>query len=305
MSPVWKMKYDGACRIRTAHDDERERREPDRARAGAAGAASRSAGGAPRGRRRTARRTVSTATTTTREPERGRTRSSGPRAGATIATNISTTSPITADSNARPVHSGRVPRMLSAIGRPTRTRTPKTTSAETAPPIDSESCRPLAELAAEDRDERHHLAGVAAEVVREREAAVGRCRSCAPRGASPRSCSQASNIMRRPDAPTGWPKLFRPPSGLTGRSPLRSKVPSSTSFHAVPRSANCEVFVDEELGGREAVVHLGHRDLLARVGDAGLRVRVAAGRRDLGEGRVVVRRDRRCRSSCRRRATAP
>ena len=40
--------------------------------------------------------------------------------------------------------------------------------------------------------------------------------------------------------------------------------------------------------GREAVVHLGHRDLLARVGDAGLRVRVASGRRDLGERRVVV-----------------
>ena len=44
--------------------------------------------------------------------------------------------------------------------------------------------------------------------------------------------------MRRPEAPIGCPKDFSPPSGLTGSSPSRSNVPSSTSFHAVPRSAN-------------------------------------------------------------------
>ena len=33
--------------------------------------------------------------------------------------------------------------------------------------------------------------------------------------------------------------------------------------------------------GREAVVHLGHRELVARVGDAGLRVRVARASRTI------------------------
>ena len=56
-------------------------------------------------------------------------------------------------------------------------------------------------------------------------------------GASPRSWSQASNSMRSPLAPTGWPNDLSPPSGLTGRSPSRSKAPSSTSLQAVPRSA--------------------------------------------------------------------
>ncbi len=56
-------------------------------------------------------------------------------------------------------------------------------------------------------------------------------------GASFRICSQHSKNMRRPEAPTGCPKDFSPPSGLIGRSPSRSNVPASTSFHAVPRGA--------------------------------------------------------------------
>src|SRR5439155_6548199 len=55
-------------------------------------------------------------------------------------------------------------------------------------------------------------------------------------GASPRSWSQHSKSMRRPLAPIGWPKALRPPSGLTGSSPSRSKVPASASFQPVPRS---------------------------------------------------------------------
>src|SRR5262249_40271225 len=53
--------------------------------------------------------------------------------------------------------------------------------------------------------------------------------------ASPRNCSHISYIMRNPDAPIGWPNDFRPPSGFTGSLPSRSKKPSSTSCHAVPR----------------------------------------------------------------------
>src|SRR5262249_39739231 len=55
--------------------------------------------------------------------------------------------------------------------------------------------------------------------------------------ASPRSCSHASNSMRRPDAPIGWPNDLRPPSGFTASSPSRSNVPDRTSFQAVPRAA--------------------------------------------------------------------
>ena len=62
--------------------------------------------------------------------------------------------------------------------------------------------------------------------------------------------------------------------------------------HLLPRGAplgEAEVLVDEQLGRREAVVHLGHGDLAARVGDARLRIRVLRGCVDLGEPRVVVR----------------
>ena len=45
-----------------------------------------------------------------------------------------------------------------------------------------------------------------------------------------RSWSQHSKSMRRPEAPMGWPKDLRPPSGFTASSPSRSKVPARTSF---------------------------------------------------------------------------
>ena len=146
---------------------------------------------------------------------------------------------------------------------------------------------PSAEVGAQDRDERHHLAGVAAEVVGERERR-GRCAIRRSSGASPRSCSQHSNIIRRPDAPTGCPKLFSPPSGLTGSSPSRSKVPGEDLLPGRAPLGEAEVFHQDQLGGGEAVVHLGHGELVAGIGDAGLRVGVADARLDLGEVRVVV-----------------
>jgi len=65
---------------------------------------------------------------------------------------------------------------------------------------------------------------------------------------------------------------------------LEDFLPRGTAFREL------EILVDEELGRREAIVHLSHRELFARVRDAGLRVGVAARRVDLGEGGVVVRR---------------
>ena len=119
----------------------------------------------------------------------------------------------------------------------------------------------LTELASQDRDERHHLAGVAAEVVGERERR-GRLRDLALLGRlAAQLRASTSNIMRRPDAPTGWPKLFRPPSGFTGM--LAVEVERARE-HLLPRGAPLgepRSSMMSELGGREAVVHLGHRDL--------------------------------------------
>ena len=56
--------------------------------------------------------------------------------------------------------------------------------------------------------------------------------------------------------------------------------------HLLPRGAalgEAEVLHQHELGRREAVVHLGHRELVARVGDPGLRVGVLGRCADLGE----------------------
>ena len=72
----------------------------------------------------------------------------------------------------------------------------------------------------------------------------------------------------------GWPKLFSPPSGLTGRSPSRSNVPGHHVLPTQPALGEPEVLHQHQLGGREAVVHLGHRQLRTRVGDAGLAVGV-------------------------------
>src|SRR5262245_65913687 len=53
--------------------------------------------------------------------------------------------------------------------------------------------------------------------------------------------------------------------------------------------AEAEVLVGEQLGQREAVVHLGHVDLAARIRDAGLAVsRLRGGRRRLPGGEVVA-----------------
>ena len=119
-------------------------------------------------------------------------------------------------------------------------------------------------------------------------------------GASWRICSQHSKNMRRPEAPTGWPNDFNPPSGLIGRSPSRSNVPARTSFHAVPRGCEAQVLHQHELGRREAVVHLRHGQLPAGIGDA--RLRVGVGRRGLalGEVGVVVARVDEARSAARR-----
>ena len=81
----------------------------------------------------------------------------------------------------------------------------------------------------DDRHEAHAAPGRAAEVVREAELRVRRSGAGPPRRAAG-ATSRTSCAGR--EAPIGWPKLLRPPSGFTGCAPSRSKRPSSTSFHA-------------------------------------------------------------------------
>jgi len=57
---------------------------------------------------------------------------------------------------------------------------------------------------------------------------------------------------------------------------------------AAPALGEPEVLHQHELGGGEAVMYLGHRDLRAGIADAGLAVGVLGAAHDLGEGRVVI-----------------
>ena len=78
--------------------------------------------------------------------------------------------------------------------------------------------------------------------------------------------------------------------------------------HLLPRRAplgEAQVLHEDELGRREAVVHLGHGQLRPGVGDAGLRVGVGGRAHDLLEGRVVVARGRWGRRRGRRRRRGP
>ena len=61
--------------------------------------------------------------------------------------------------------------------------------------------------------------------------------------------------------------------------------------HLLPRRAplgEAEVFHEHQLCGREAVVDLGHGQLVPRIGEAGLVVGVLGGACALGEPGVVV-----------------
>ena len=83
--------------------------------------------------------------------------------------------------------------------------------------------------------------------------------------------------MRTPVAPVGWPKVLRPPSVLTGSSPVSSKVPLATMVLRLALLAEAEVLVGQQLGQREAVVQLHHVELAERLADAGLAVGILGG----------------------------
>ena len=70
--------------------------------------------------------------------------------------------------------------------------------------------------------------------------------------------------MRTPVAPVGWPKVLRPPSVLTGSSPPEREGAARDVLLGGALLAEAEVLVGEQLGQREAVVHLGDVDLAPR-----------------------------------------
>ena len=68
--------------------------------------------------------------------------------------------------------------------------------------------------------------------------------------------------MRTPVAPIGWPNDLSPPLGLTGISPPMRRPPLVDEAPALAARAEAEVLVVQDLGDREAVVHLGEVDVL-------------------------------------------
>ena len=74
----------------------------------------------------------------------------------------------------------------------------------------------------------------------------------------------------------GWPKLLRPPSGLTGSSPSRSYVPSRHFLPGRTPVGKAEIFHQHEFGWREAVMDFGHGDLSPRVGHASLCISIGS-----------------------------
>ena len=69
--------------------------------------------------------------------------------------------------------------------------------------------------------------------------------------------------MRTPVAPTGWPNDLSPPLGLTGLLAAERRASFLDEAPALAAAAEAEVFVVEDLGDGEAVVHLGEVDVVA------------------------------------------
>src|SRR5262245_10139354 len=122
-------------------------------------------------------------------------------------------------------------------------------------------------LAPDDADVAHALAGLAAQVVGEREPLAGDGLDLPFPGlaAQLQPALEQHPEAGRTDRVT---ERLEPAVGVHGE--LAVEVEGSGE-HLLPRHAPLgepEILHEHELGGREAVVHLGHRELFARVGDA-------------------------------------
>src|SRR5262245_57000652 len=145
-----------------------------------------------------------------------------------------------------------------------------------------------ARLRAHHADERHALAGRTAQVVREGQAATpGDARDLPRAGLTAKlqpALEQHAEAGRSDRMPEGLEAAVRVDRQLTIQV-------EGAGQHLLPRGAprgEAEILHEDQLGRREAVVHLGHGQLLARILHAGLGVGVSRRGHDLGEGGVVV-----------------
>ena len=95
---------------------------------------------------------------------------------------------------------------------------------------------------------------------------------------------------------SGGRRLFKPAVGVHRQFAVQVERAGQDLLPAEPRSAKPEILHQDQLGRREAVVHLGHCELCPRIG----RPR-PAGRRPAAEGRPRGRSCSRTRDRCCRR----
>src|SRR5215470_8413920 len=146
----------------------------------------------------------------------------------------------------------------------------------------------LAPLRADNAHERDALPGRAPEVVGERELAPARDAGDLPLA---RLTAKLQPALKQHAQARGADRVTeRLQAAVRIHSQFAIEV-ERAGEHFLPAGAarrEAEVLHEDELGRREAVVDLGHGELLARILDPGLRVRVRGGGNDLVERRVVV-----------------
>src|SRR5438132_8171734 len=143
-------------------------------------------------------------------------------------------------------------------------------------------------LRSDDADERDALARRAAEVVGE-----GQLPAAADAGdlALAGLAAQLQPALEEHAQPGGADRVAERLQPAVGIDRELAVEIVGAGQHVLPRGAatgELEILHQHQLGRREAVVHLGHGQFLARVLDAGLGVGVGGGGHDLGAGRVVV-----------------
>ena len=68
----------------------------------------------------------------------------------------------------------------------------------------------------------------------------------------------------------GWPNALSPPSGLTGQISLAVEGCGQHVLPSLTALREPEVFHQNQLRGREAIMHLSHGEFFTRIMNAGL-----------------------------------
>src|SRR5690606_6527887 len=162
-----------------------------------------------------------------------------------------------------------------------------------APPVTSATAlptciRPLlsssASVGSDHRHERHATTWTAAQVVGERQVRVVQlplarlATELQPAFVEHAQAAGADRMTER----------LQPAVGIDRQPPAELERAVEDVLPRLPALGEAHVLHEYQLGGREAVVHLGQRDLAAWIGHPGLLVGVLGAAHDLGERRVVV-----------------